>query len=108
MCYVRAYLRASTTEQDATRARKQIETFATERGLQIVAWYVENESGAKLARPELFRLLADACEGDVLLIEQVDRLSHLTASDWEALKAKLSHSRRRAGPADFVDVGRQG
>jgi DNA invertase Pin-like site-specific DNA recombinase len=101
MCYVRAYLRASTDEQDATRAREQVETFATERGLQIVAWYVENESGAKLARPELFRLLADACEGDILLIEQVDRLSRLTASDWETLKVKLAAKHIRVVALDL-------
>jgi DNA invertase Pin-like site-specific DNA recombinase len=51
---------------------------------------VENESGASLARPELFRLLADARPGDILLVEQVDRLSRLTASDWEKLKAELA------------------
>jgi DNA invertase Pin-like site-specific DNA recombinase len=51
MCYVRAYLRASTNEQDANRARDQLKAFAVERGLEIVAWYVEDESGAKLARP---------------------------------------------------------
>jgi DNA invertase Pin-like site-specific DNA recombinase len=90
MCYVRAYLRASTDEQDASRARDQLKAFAGERGLEIVAWYVENESGAKLARPELFRLLADAHAGDILLVEQVDRLSRLTASDWEALKAQMA------------------
>lgn len=44
----------------------------TVRGLPIVGTYVENESGAKLARPELFRLIADSKPGDVLLIEQVD------------------------------------
>jgi DNA invertase Pin-like site-specific DNA recombinase len=93
MCYVRAYLRASTDEQDATRARAQVETFATERGLQVVAWYVEKESGAKLARPELSRLLADACDGDILLVEQVDRVSRLNAADWESLKAKLAQKR---------------
>lgn len=87
--FVRAYLRASTNEQDATRARHQLETFATERGLRIAAFYVENESGAKLSRPELFRLLSDAKPGDLLLVEQVDRLSRLTASDWEKLKAEL-------------------
>jgi DNA invertase Pin-like site-specific DNA recombinase len=43
-----------------------------------------NESRTKLARPELFRLLADAQPGDILLVEQVDRLSRLTAPDWEA------------------------
>jgi DNA invertase Pin-like site-specific DNA recombinase len=101
MCYVRAYLRARTDEQDANRARAQVETFATERGLQIVAWYAENESGAKLARPELFRLLADACEGDILLIEQVDRLSRLKASDWEALKAKLAAKHIRVVALDL-------
>jgi DNA invertase Pin-like site-specific DNA recombinase len=88
--FVRAYLRASTNEQDATRARHQLEAFAAEHGLRIAAFYVENESGATLARPELFRLLSDAQPGDILLIEQVDRLSRLTASDWVKLKAELA------------------
>jgi DNA invertase Pin-like site-specific DNA recombinase len=43
----RPYLRASTTEQDASRARQQVEAFAAERGLPIVGTYVENESGAQ-------------------------------------------------------------
>lgn len=85
----RSYLRASTDEQDATRARAQVEAFAAEHGLTIAATYVENESGAKLARPELFRLLGDCRPGDVLLIEQVDRLSRLTAADWQRLRSEL-------------------
>lgn len=88
--FVRAYLRASTEDQDAGRARADLEAFAKEHGLTIAATYVENESGASLSRPELFRLLADARPGDVLLVEQVDRLSRLTASDWEKLKAELA------------------
>jgi DNA invertase Pin-like site-specific DNA recombinase len=48
----------------------------------IVGTFVENESGARLDRPELFRLLADCRLGDVLLVEQVDRLSRLTEADW--------------------------
>jgi DNA invertase Pin-like site-specific DNA recombinase len=88
--FVRAYLRASTDEQNADRARDQLASFAAERGLKIAAWYVENESGAKLARPELFRLLADSQAGDVILVEQVDRLSRLTTGDWEKLKAEIS------------------
>src|ERR1700749_2818518 len=87
--HARAYLRASTSEQDASRARQEIETFAVERGLPIVGRYVENESGAKLARPELFRLIADSRPGDVLLVEQVDRLSRLTESDWRKLRSEL-------------------
>jgi DNA invertase Pin-like site-specific DNA recombinase len=101
MCFIRAYLRASTDEQDAARARGQVEAFAAGRGMQIAAWYVENESGAKLDRPELFRLLADAHKGDVLLIENVDRLSRLDAAGWEALKVQLADRKVRVVALDL-------
>jgi DNA invertase Pin-like site-specific DNA recombinase len=101
MCYVRAYLRASTDQQDANRAREQLVRFAVDRGLDIVAYYVENESGTKLMRPELFRLLADAHDGDILLVEQVDRLSRLTTTDWEALKAQLAAKHIRVVALDL-------
>jgi DNA invertase Pin-like site-specific DNA recombinase len=99
--FVRAYLRASSSEQDASRAREALATFAEERGLHVACWYVENESGSKLARPELFRLLADARPGDVLLVEQVDRLSRLTASDWEKLKAEIASRQVRLVALDL-------
>ena len=66
-----------------------LQRFAQERGLRIAAYYVENESGASLKRPELFRLLGDCEPGDVLLVEQVDRLSRLNAQDWEKLRAEI-------------------
>ena len=97
----RAYLRANTVEQDATRARKDIEAFAAERGLPIVGTYVENESGAKLARPELFRLITDSKPSDVLLVEQVDRLSRLTAEDWQKLRADLDAKQIRVVALDL-------
>lgn len=87
--FVRAYLRASTKEQDASRAKDELFQFAHDKGLKIAATYIENESGASLNRPELFRLLSDCQAGDILLIEQVDRLSRLNASDWERLKAEI-------------------
>ena len=99
--FVRAYLRASTTDQNANRARDQLTAFAAERGLKIAAWYTENESGAKLARPELFRLLGDAQGGDILLVEQVDRLSRLNEADWERLKAELTSRRIRVVALDL-------
>ena len=99
--FVRAYLRASTDEQDANRAKDQLRAFAAERGLKIAACYTENESGAKLARPELFRLLADAQPGDILLVEQVDRLSRLTAADWERLTTELTARRVRVVALDL-------
>lgn len=86
MSHVRAYLRASTEDQDAQRARLPLAQFAASQGRVVASWYAENESGAKLRRPELFRLLSDCHPGDVLLVEQVDRLSRLSVEDWEALK----------------------
>jgi DNA invertase Pin-like site-specific DNA recombinase len=97
----RAYLRASTSEQDASRAREQVEAFAAERGLPIVGTYVENESGAKLARPELFRLIADSRPGDVLLVEQVDRLSRLSDADWRKLRTELEARQIRVVALDL-------
>jgi DNA invertase Pin-like site-specific DNA recombinase len=97
----RAYLRASTDEQDAERAREQVEAFAAERGLPVVGTYVENESGAKLARPELFRLIADSRPGDVLLVEQVDRLSRLSDADWRKLRTELEARQIRVVALDL-------
>ena len=87
--FVRTYLRASTGEQDASRARVALEQFAAEHGQHIACEYLENESGAKADRPELLRLLKDAKKGDVLLIESIDRLSRLPADDWQKLKAAI-------------------
>lgn len=97
----RSYLRASTDEQDATRARAAVETFAAEHDLTIVGTYIENESGAQLARPELFRLIDDSRPGDVLLVEQVDRLSRLTDADWRKLRAELDSKQIRVVALDL-------
>jgi DNA invertase Pin-like site-specific DNA recombinase len=81
-----AYLRASTKEQDAGRAKDALLLFANEHDLIISAFFEENESGATLQRPELFRLLEIAQKGDVLLVEQIDRISRLKDDDWHSLK----------------------
>lgn len=99
--FVRAYLRASTSEQDASRARDQLDRFAADRGLKIAARYIEHESGAKLARPELFRLLADCQPGDVLLVEQVDRLSRLSEADWRKLRTEIDAKQVRIVALDL-------
>ncbi|WP_413525251.1 recombinase family protein [Photobacterium phosphoreum] len=80
------YLRASTNEQDANRAIGFIERFANEHGIKLSKAFTENESGATLQRPQLFQLLDTAERGDVILLEQIDRLSRLTDNDWQKLK----------------------
>lgn len=87
--FIRAYLRASTDEQDAGRARATLEQFATSHNKVIANEYLENASGATADRPELLRLLKDARKGDVLLVESIDRLSRLPVDDWQKLKATI-------------------
>ena len=87
---VYAYLRASTSEQDASRAKEALQEFAKEHSYTISAEFIENESGASLGRPELFNLLKVAQPGDVLLVEQVDRLSRLKDEDWKTLRQMIS------------------
>jgi DNA invertase Pin-like site-specific DNA recombinase len=91
--FIRAYLRASTKDQDANRAKDELITFAREHGHKIAAFYTENESGATLERPQLMQLIDDASEGDVILVEQIDRLARLNQTDWDTLKRKLSAKR---------------
>lgn len=87
--FIRAYLRASTDEQDAGRARASLEQFASDHNKVIANVYLENASGATADRPELLRLLKDARKGDVLLVESIDRLSRLPVDDWATLKAAI-------------------
>jgi DNA invertase Pin-like site-specific DNA recombinase len=87
--FIRAYLRASTADQDANRAEDALKTFAKEHGVRIAGWFRENESGTKLERPELFKLIEQSEHSDVLLVEQVDRLSRLGEADWGKLRGRL-------------------
>lgn len=87
--FIRAYLRASTIEQNAQRARQDLIDFAAHHDVCIASWYIENISGAVAERPELLRLLNDAHPGDVILIEAIDRLSRLDRDDWQLLRGEL-------------------
>ncbi len=87
--FIRAYMRASTDEQDANRARDELTQFSTQKGVRVASFYVETQSGAKIVRPELMRLIQDSHPGDILLIEKVDRLSRLPFEQWKLLKSQL-------------------
>jgi DNA invertase Pin-like site-specific DNA recombinase len=95
------YLRASTKDQDAHRAKIAMESFAADKGLRITGVYAENISGTKLNRPELMRLLDTAEKGEVLLVESVDRLSRLSLADWDTLKSTIKGKGLRLVIADL-------
>ena len=85
---IRIYVRASTRDQDAERALEDLKQFANGIHAEIKE-YVENESGTKLERPILNKLLDESEDGDTLLVESVDRLSRLSQSDFDVLKGRI-------------------
>ena len=87
--FIRAYLRARTSDQDANRARESLQQFVAGYDQRIATCYVENASGAAADRAELRRLLDDAEEGDILLVEAIDRLSRLPQAEWTRLRAEI-------------------
>lgn len=97
---VRIYVRASTKEQDAERALDDLVMFSKKYGDKYVP-YVENHTGTKLERPELTKLLNESEQGDILLVESVDRLSRLTQKDFDILKERIKQKGLRLVVADL-------
>ena len=75
------------------RAKASLIQFAEQHGQRIAAFYTENASGATLHRPELMRLITESGKGDIVLVEQIDRLARLKKQDWDTLKQKLAAKR---------------
>ena len=97
---VRIYVRASTKDQDATRALAELVAFSTSYDDNYIE-YVEHFSGTKLDRPALAKLLKDAEKGDILLVESVDRLSRLSQDDFAILKQRIKDKGLRLVVADL-------
>ena len=97
---VRIYVRASTKDQDAERALDDLITFSKSYDNQYRS-YVENHTGTKLERPELTRLLEESEQGDILLVESVDRLSRLSQDDFSTLKQRIEDKGLRLVVADL-------
>jgi len=97
---IRIYVRASTKDQDAERALKDLKQFANEITDTAIE-YVENESGTKLERPILNKLLNESENGDTLLVESVDRLSRLSQSDFDVLKGRIKEKGLKLIVADL-------
>ena len=96
----RIYVRASTKDQDAERALDDLRAFA--KTIQAdVKEYIETESGTKLERPVLNKLLDDSENGDTLLVESVDRLSRLSQADFDVLKGRIKEKGLKLVVADL-------
>ena len=97
---VRIYVRASTKDQDAKRALSDLISFSKSYD-DSYAQYIEHFRGTKLDRPLLTLLLNAAEEGDILLVESVDRLSRLSQDDFAILKQRIKDKGLRLVVADL-------
>ena len=97
---VRIYVRASTKDQDAKRALTDLISFSKSYDDSYID-YIENYSGTKLDRPALNKLLNDAQQGDILLVESVDRLSRLSQDNFAILKQRIKDKGLRLIVADL-------
>jgi DNA invertase Pin-like site-specific DNA recombinase len=97
---IHIYVRASTKDQDAERALDSLKEFASTIKDNVME-YIENESGTKLDRPVLNKLLDKAENGDTLLVESVDRLSRLKQDEFEVLKGRIKDKGLKLVVADL-------
>ena len=100
MATVRIYVRASTKDQNAERALVDLIKFSKSYSKKNES-YIENFSGTKLDRPQLTKLLDVAKQGDILLVESVDRLSRLSQDEFAILKQRIKDKGLRLVVADL-------
>jgi DNA invertase Pin-like site-specific DNA recombinase len=88
MKVARVYVRVSTAEQDLER-QEAIVASARAAGYYIAGVYREKASGARADRPELLRMIADLQPGEVVVAENIDRISRLPLAEAEQLVATI-------------------
>lgn len=80
----RIYGRVSTEEQDFGR-QYRLEEEARKQGYYVAKVYMEKASGTTTDRPKLNELIEDLQPGDVIIAENIDRISRLPLQDAERL-----------------------
>ena len=80
MKIARVYLRVSTIEQSNQRQEKIIDE-AMDNGYYIAKVYREQASGTIKDRPKLRELISDLQSGEVIIAENIDRISRLPLQD---------------------------
>ena len=80
MKIARVYLRVSTIEQSNQRQEKIIDE-AMDNGYYIAKVYRAQASGAIKDRPKLRELISDLQSGEVIIAENIDRISRLPLQD---------------------------
>ena len=99
----RVYLRVSTDEQELAR-QEGIVANAREAGYYIAGTYREKASGARADRPELLRMISDLQPGEVVVAENIDRISRLPLVDAEKLVLAIRERGAKLAVPGVVDL----
>jgi DNA invertase Pin-like site-specific DNA recombinase len=103
MQIARIYLRVSSPQQSLLRQAAIIDE-ARAAGYYVAGVYKEKASGASLNRPELSRLISDLQPGDVIIAEQIDRISRLPLGEAEELIRVIRRTGARLCVPGVVDL----
>jgi DNA invertase Pin-like site-specific DNA recombinase len=103
MKVARLYLRVSTIEQDLHR-QESIAADTRAAGYYIAGVYREKASGARADRPELLRMIADLQAGEVVIAENIDRISRLPLPEAEKLVASIRSKGAHLSVPGLVDL----
>ncbi len=103
MKVARIYMRVSTKAQDLKR-QESITESARQAGYYIAGVYRDTESGVRYNRPELLRMIEDLQPGDVVVAEQMDRLSRGPLAEAEQLVATIRKKGARLSVPGVVDL----
>lgn len=88
MKIARIYTRVSTQQQDTDRQLALVDE-ARAQGYYVAKIYTEKASGATADRPKLNELIEDLQPGDVIIAENIDRISRLPLADAERLIQRI-------------------
>lgn len=96
-------MRVSTKQQDIRR-QEAITDSARNAGYYIAGIYRDTESGVRYDRPELLRMIEDLQPGDVVIAEQMDRLSRGPLAEAERLVQTIRAKGARISVPGVVDL----
>lgn len=96
-------MRVSTNEQDLERQEYLIED-AKRLGYYIAGIYKEKASGANPNRPVLNKLIDDLQEGDVLICENIDRLTRLPLPEAKKLMKRITEKAAVFAIPEIIDL----
>lgn len=103
MKIARIYLRVSTDGQDLLR-QEQLVDDAKAQGYYVANVYRDKDSGTKMDRPDLVRLIADLQPGEVLIAEDLDRITRGELAESEQLIKQIRSKGARLAIPGVVDL----